>query len=375
MGEALDAEKPDLVVFSGDQLNGQKSSYDARSVLAKFARPVIDRHIPWAAVFGEYIPNTLANLTSGNHDSEIAEDREEQMVAMQHMPYSLARAGPSEVDGVGNCEHPESFKDTDRADDIRIYSPDASRTHIFTLYFLDSHSYQKTVFPVSWARPDYDYIKPSQIDWFLDLSASVKPIERPFHPDGGTDLDPTWSSRKRRLEKQHKRQSGVTLAKPNAIMFFHIPLPEAYLAADITEDTAYAGTLDLGVQEDREGASGHNGGFFSNAVQQALEQSGSRDGDLLGAKSVTEVKVISHGHCHNTDRCRRVSGVWMCFDGGSSYAGYGEKGFDRRIRVYNISDFGETVSTYKRLTTGEIVDRQVLVGQGAAPGWGQVAEE
>ena len=53
LASALDEEKPDMVVFSGDQLNGQKSSYDTRSVLAKFARPVIDREIPWAAIFGE----------------------------------------------------------------------------------------------------------------------------------------------------------------------------------------------------------------------------------------------------------------------------------------------------------------------------------
>lgn len=53
LGEALDAERPDMVVFSGDQLNGQKTSYDSASVLAKFAAPVIDRKIPWAAVFGE----------------------------------------------------------------------------------------------------------------------------------------------------------------------------------------------------------------------------------------------------------------------------------------------------------------------------------
>jgi DNA repair exonuclease SbcCD nuclease subunit len=79
------------VVFSGDQLNGQKTSYDARSVTAKFTKPVIDREIPWCAIFG-------------NHDSEIAEDREEQMRALQSLPYSLAQSGPKEVDGFGNCE-------------------------------------------------------------------------------------------------------------------------------------------------------------------------------------------------------------------------------------------------------------------------------
>jgi DNA repair exonuclease SbcCD nuclease subunit len=50
----LEAEKPDFVVFTGDQLNGQDSTWDARSVLAKFSREVADRGIPWAAVFGNH---------------------------------------------------------------------------------------------------------------------------------------------------------------------------------------------------------------------------------------------------------------------------------------------------------------------------------
>jgi predicted MPP superfamily phosphohydrolase len=43
----LDAEKPDMVVFTGDQLNGQGTSWDSRSVLAKFAKTVIAKQIPW----------------------------------------------------------------------------------------------------------------------------------------------------------------------------------------------------------------------------------------------------------------------------------------------------------------------------------------
>jgi len=59
----LDAEKPDLVVFTGDQLNGQGTSWDSRSVIAKFAMPIIERKIPWTAVFG-------------NHDDETDMDRD-----------------------------------------------------------------------------------------------------------------------------------------------------------------------------------------------------------------------------------------------------------------------------------------------------------
>jgi predicted MPP superfamily phosphohydrolase len=86
---ALDAEKPDLVVFTGDQLNGQRTSWDPKSVLAKFAATVIDRNISWAAVFG-------------NHDSEDKLPRQDVMKLLEALPYSLSKAGPQEVYGVGN---------------------------------------------------------------------------------------------------------------------------------------------------------------------------------------------------------------------------------------------------------------------------------
>ena len=61
----------------------------------------------------------------------------------------------------------------------------------------------------------------------------------------------------------------------------------------------------------------------------------------------------------------------MCFDGGSSFSGYGDKGFDRRVRVYQISQYGEKIETYKRLSLGDIIDQQILVGSGSIPGTGQ----
>jgi metallophosphoesterase superfamily enzyme len=89
VGRVLDAEKPSLVVFTGDQLNGQGTSWDPKSVLAKFATTVTDRGIPWAAVFG-------------NHDDESGVSKEDQMKLMRALPYSLVEPGPSDVHGVGN---------------------------------------------------------------------------------------------------------------------------------------------------------------------------------------------------------------------------------------------------------------------------------
>ena len=39
--------------------------------------------------------------------------------------------------------------------------------------------------------------------------------------------------------------------------------------------------------------------------------------------------------------------------------------FERRFRIYDVSDFGETIQTYEHLANDEIIDRMVLVGHGA----------
>ena len=52
-----------------------------------------------------------------------------------------------------------------------------------------------------------------------------------------------------------------------------------------------------------------------------------------------------------------------------SYSGYGKIGFDRRFRIFDISDYGETIRTYKRTEHDEIIDRMNLVGDGAPAPW------
>lgn len=43
------------------------------------------------------------------------------------------------------------------------------------------------------------------------------------------------------------------------------------------------------------------------------------------------------------------------------------RSFDRRFRVYDVSDYGETIRTYKRSEHEEVLDALVLAGRGAAP--------
>ena len=151
LGRTLDQERPDFVVFTGDQLNGQGTVLDAKSVLAKFAREVASRQIPWAVVFG-------------NHDDEDAREtgwRSDQVKLMQGLPYSLVQAGPTDIHGVGNYV-------------LKVLSADASRTQVLTLYFLDSGAYAKgiTDWFGFWAPTEYDWIHQDQIDWFLQESGT-----------------------------------------------------------------------------------------------------------------------------------------------------------------------------------------------------------
>lgn len=204
LGAVLDEEKPDLVILSGDQLNGQDTSYSAESVLLKVAKLFESRTIPWAAVLG-------------NHDSEKTTlTRYGQLIMMQALPYFVGEPGPIDVDGEGNYV-------------LRIYSADESRTHIFTLYLLDSHAQAKSWNPLN---KDYDYLKQSQIDWFKEESAQIKKIQRPYTPP--TLANDTFglvndleygSARRRSRNRLGKRQEAVvlpSLKKPNAMAIFHV---------------------------------------------------------------------------------------------------------------------------------------------------------
>ena len=153
MGQTLDLEKPDMVVFTGDQLNGQGTSWDPRAVMAKFAGPVIDRKIPWAAVFG-------------NHDEEHSGmEKAKQVKWLQAMPYSLVEPGPSDIHGSGN--YVLRVRSADACVDLRkpttdrllTHSNDRSKTQLLTLYFLDSGAYSEGIWVwFNFVPTEYDWI-------------------------------------------------------------------------------------------------------------------------------------------------------------------------------------------------------------------------
>ncbi|BGP12751.1 Phosphatase dcr2 [Rhodosporidiobolus nylandii] len=464
---ALDEVKPDLVVLSGDQLNGQETSWDAQSTVLKWAPLLYERRVPWASIFG-------------NHDEQDTDlDHARQMNLFTHLPYYVGEAGPSTVDGTGNYVR-----------SIRAPHETNEDTVLFNLYFLDSHAMEKKSLN-PWKKPGYDWIKPSQINWFRGRSAQMHPFQRPYTPSASSssnrrpsrprpaavsasyntrldrfrrsaesakrqDDDETWadaaqaeieeieaelaaeledsglstavepddgsrivndpqddvsfdadedgeaSSASTTSEQQPGEGNVETgeeldplleaeleaeaeegwleptvlpvgptkahpmLAKPNAITFFHIPLPQAYTSQI---DVSPGGKrLRVGERLEGSGASKTDSGFFEQAVLASGELPAERgeggpvdefwDGEATSPTTGRpEVKVLAHGHCHITSDCRRVRGVWICFGGGATYSGYGNSTFSRRMRVYQLSEYGEKIETYQLTDDKQRINR------------------
>lgn len=308
----LDEEKPDMVVFTGDQLNGQTTSWDEKSVIPKYIAPLIKRKIQWTSIMG-------------NHDSQSGLlSRAEQQSLLGRLPYSRTFVGPPTLhDGIGAGNYY-----------LKLHSPTPDKMHVFTLYFLDSgiNAPRETLKPWKWTG--YDYIRQDQIDWFLGVSNKVGKMERPYRPDGASDLGRLWN----RTEPIVKRRSRYEirqekhLSKPRALLFTHIPVPEAFAIPDKDAKGEKMIWGHLGEKSTIQGAQAR-GGIFDAIKKQGAE---------------SDVIAMFHGHMHNNSGCRRTSSIWICFGGGSSYAGYGDRKKKRMSRVINISKFGELVETWHR---------------------------
>ncbi|KAI9736951.1 MAG: hypothetical protein M1834_000540 [Cirrosporium novae-zelandiae] len=139
----LDQEKPDFVVLTGDQVNGDTAP-DGQSAIFKYAELFIKRGIPYASIFG-------------NHDDEGSLSRAGQMALVESLPYSVSEAGPKDVEGVGNYY-------------VEVLAPGTSTHSALTLYMLDTHAYS----PDENHFRGYDWIKPNQIDWFHKTAQGLK---------------------------------------------------------------------------------------------------------------------------------------------------------------------------------------------------------
>ncbi|KAF2709613.1 Metallo-dependent phosphatase [Pleomassaria siparia CBS 279.74] len=170
-------ERPDFVVLSGDQVNGETAP-DVQSAMFKIAGLLAEHKLPYAAIFG-------------NHDDEGALTRQVQMLLYESLPYSLSEAGSNTIAGVGNYY-------------VEVLAHGANKHSAMTLYFLDTHSYS----PDKKKFDGYDWIKPNQIAWFKAAAEGLK------------------------AKDSHKQYTHTHLD----MAFIHIPLPEYVINQEQVQD-------------------------------------------------------------------------------------------------------------------------------------------
>lgn len=138
INKVLDAEKPDLVVLTGDIVTGRPAQKGWEII----ANLIIPRKIPFATILG-------------NHDDEQDMTRAQLGEMIEKMPYSLMVGKTKNVSGNGNYV-------------IEIQSSDGRNTSEI-LYFMDSNAYTEIegVGKYGWFRPD-------QIEWYRNQSEKQK---------------------------------------------------------------------------------------------------------------------------------------------------------------------------------------------------------
>ena len=133
MREVLDAERPDLVVYTGDIIFAKP----AAPALQRALEPTIERGIPFA-------------VTWGNHDDEQDMTRAELSAYIKDMKGNLT----SHTEGIsGQTNYTLSVKSSDGRRDAAV------------LYIFDSHSYSKIK-----RVKGYDWIKHDQVAWYIEQS-------------------------------------------------------------------------------------------------------------------------------------------------------------------------------------------------------------
>ena len=138
--KALDSEKPDFVVFSGDQVKGYAVNFKSgnarkklENAVTKIVSPVVKRGIPFTIIFG-------------NHDDHPAFTKEEQLEFYKSFDGCLAFDDNETIKGVGN--HYLTVTGSDKKEKL-------------ILYFLDTNG--------SLSVGGYDSLGDDQLDWYRSV--------------------------------------------------------------------------------------------------------------------------------------------------------------------------------------------------------------
>ncbi len=274
INNALDREKPDLVIFTGDQIKGYSKKFKKDPAIIEsttdiLVEPIAKRNIPFM-------------VTYGNHDAQCGIDNRGQYKF--YAKYDNFISGDlRNSDDVGTA-------------DIQIYSSTEDKP-VFELYIIDSHGKAKD-------GAGYAPVDKKQIEWYV--------------------------SRREQL----KAENGDYLP---SLVFQHIPVPEFFDVIKKVPKGTKGAVPAYGAHENEyfvlNDETIAEGGFMlespaSPDVNTGEFEAMSEKGDVLG---------IYVGHDHNNSFVVKYKGVDLGYTQGAGFNVYGP-GENRGVRIFELDE-------------------------------------
>ena len=303
----LTAEKPDLVIVTGDiayPVPFQAGTFNNKTGAKLFANLMETLGVYWTLGFG-------------NHDTEAYSYFTREDIAAFYtsgaFPHCLFQAGPEEIDGCGNQI-------------LKVKNSDGVTTQAFIV--LDSHSYTDGDFlGIRWF---YDNLHANQIEWYKDqiqkLNAENKLV---------IDLIPDAA----------RREALKPLEEVKSLLFFHIPLTEYRDAWNEFADNGYQDT--------------ENVQYITGVVGESGKciYSGVHDDDMFETiQELGSTKAVFCGHDHYNNFSVRYKGIELVYGNSVDYLAYfgiNKKGSQRGCTVITTTPEGAyQVDKYNLYTSG-----------------------
>lgn len=294
--KALEAEKPDLVIFTGDQIKGYSIKYKnhperVNSTIDTLVSPIVKRNIPFM-------------VTYGNHDAQCGLTNKEQFEIYKRYK-TFVEGNLRDDNDVGTC-------------DVQIFASDSNKK-VFNIYLIDSHG----------AVPGGEGYLPvfeEQIEWYENERDRLKEENGDYIP---------------------------------SLIFQHIPVPEFYSVIKFVEKKTDGAVPVYGGAHDGEYVMLHdetikNGGFMGEYPASPDVNSGefekiSEKGDVLG---------LFVGHDHINSFVANLRGVDLGYTQGAGFNVYGP-GENRGVRLFVLDEKNpKKYKTYTR-TFKELVGTKI----------------
>lgn len=282
----VDHEKPDLVLFGGDNIKACESEEQLKEAAGVMVAYLEENRIPWAHVYGNHDDERY--MSEGRRLQTLP--RRQQTEVYTTFPYCLSKQGPAHIKGSSNYVIP-------------IYSSDESRSDpVFNVWGMDSGAYiddegligkqyvlGNTMYKGR-ENGDDPYFTFTQIQWYFNTSLEIE------------------------------QYAGH---KVPGMMVFHIPLQEFY--------EVYLNAEKLGMTGKKREivcAGAVNSGMFAAMLERG------------------DIKAVCCGHDHINDYAANFCGITLAYVSNVGYETYHDESMMGGRTLVISEDKPDQVETY-----------------------------